>query len=99
MLSLPHSECMLSQGQPIFQVNASGPSKFAGMDINDRLVYQTIGEAGNKGIWNRDLRIKCNLPAATVEKILKQVSGDKCFEARLHTAYDMHTTTPLGSQF
>lgn len=31
-------------------------SKFAGLDVSARMVYQIIEKSGNKGIWTKDIR-------------------------------------------
>ena len=35
------------------------------------LLYQTIGNAGNTGIWTRDMKMKTNLPQAKIARHLK----------------------------
>jgi len=46
-------------------------------DNQEKVVYQIIAAAGNKGIWVRDIRFKSNLILAQVNKILKNLEGKK----------------------
>jgi len=46
-------------------------------DNQEKVVYQIIAAAGNKGIWVRDIRFKSNLLLAQVNKILKNLEGKK----------------------
>ncbi|KAJ8309487.1 hypothetical protein KUTeg_014361 [Tegillarca granosa] len=52
-----------------------------GGDNQEKLVYQIIKEAGNKGIWIRDIRFKCNLLLTQVNKILKNLESKKLIKA------------------
>ncbi|XP_054707428.1 DNA-directed RNA polymerase III subunit RPC6-like [Uloborus diversus] len=55
--------------------NSSG--KFKTEDVEEKLIYQIIENAGNKGIWIRDLRFSSNLPQTQVNKILKNLESKK----------------------
>ncbi|KAK1875867.1 DNA-directed RNA polymerase III subunit RPC6 [Dissostichus eleginoides] len=52
-----------------------------GSDNQEKLVYQVIEDAGNKGIWSRDIRFKSNLPLTEVNKILKNLESKKLIKA------------------
>lgn len=52
-----------------------------GADAEEKLVYQVIEEAGNKGIWTRNIRFKCNLLLTQVNKILKSLESKKLIKA------------------
>ncbi|XP_048735936.1 DNA-directed RNA polymerase III subunit RPC6-like [Ostrea edulis] len=52
-----------------------------GGDNQEKLVYQIIKDAGNKGIWIRDIRFKCNLLLTQVNKILKNLETKKLIKA------------------
>lgn len=56
-------------------------SKVKGFELEEKLVYQIIEEAGNKGIWIRDIRYKCNLQLTQVNKILKTLESKKLIKA------------------
>lgn len=56
-------------------------SLIKGGDNQEKLVYQIIKEAGNKGIWIRDIRFKCNLLLTQVNKILKNLESKKLIKA------------------
>eukprot|EP00047_Mylnosiga_fluctuans_P009349 m.10952 g.10952 ORF g.10952 m.10952 type:complete len:295 (+) comp2578_c0_seq2:58-942(+) len=74
-------ELLKSQkGAPMFRV-VVGENKFAGMSAEERLVYQIIQEAGNKGIWTRDIRFRTNLDVKLVNKILKTMESRKMVKA------------------
>lgn len=45
------------------------------------MVYQIIEEAGNKGIWIRDIRFKSNIQMTQVNKILKNLESKKLIKA------------------
>ncbi|CAB4027401.1 DNA-directed RNA polymerase III subunit RPC6 [Paramuricea clavata] len=56
-------------------------SKVKGFELEEKLVYQIIEEAGNKGIWIRDIRYKSNLQLTQVNKILKTLESKKLIKA------------------
>ncbi|XP_008254568.1 DNA-directed RNA polymerase III subunit RPC6 isoform X1 [Oryctolagus cuniculus] len=56
-------------------------SKMKGSDNQEKLVYQIIEDAGNKGIWSRDIRYKSNLPLTEINKILKNLESKKLIKA------------------
>lgn len=45
--------------------------KVKGLGAEDMLVYQVISQAGNVGIWTRDMKQRTNLPQGKITKILK----------------------------
>ncbi|XP_018045988.1 PREDICTED: probable DNA-directed RNA polymerase III subunit RPC6 [Atta colombica] len=54
------------------------PTKLAKCtDNEEKIVYKIIEEAGNKGIWIRDIKIKSNLMNKPLEKILKSLETNK----------------------
>ncbi|XP_002731250.1 DNA-directed RNA polymerase III subunit RPC6-like [Saccoglossus kowalevskii] len=56
-------------------------SKMKGSDNQEKLIYQIIEEAGNKGIWIRDIRYKSNLLMTQVSKILRNLESKKLIKA------------------
>ncbi|KAK3509962.1 hypothetical protein QTP70_023798 [Hemibagrus guttatus] len=56
-------------------------SKMKGSDNQEKLVYQIIEDAGNKGIWSREIRYKSNLPLTEINKILKNLESKKLIKA------------------
>jgi len=46
-------------------------------DNQEKVVYNIISAAGNKGIWSRDIRFKSNLLLPQVNKILKSLETKK----------------------
>ncbi|GAB1866150.1 DNA-directed RNA polymerase III subunit RPC6 [Camponotus japonicus] len=54
------------------------PTKIVkGADNEEKVVYKIIEEAGNKGIWTRDIRFKSNLMHTQLKKILKSLETKK----------------------
>lgn len=52
-----------------------------GADNEEKIVYTIIEEAGNKGIWIRDIRFKSNLMPTQLNKILKSLATKKFIKA------------------
>ena len=55
--------------------------KVKGGEMDEKLVYKLIEEAGNKGIWARDIRFKSNISLTQLNKILKALEGKKLVKA------------------
>ena len=79
---------LLNSGKiDLFKSNESGgllyriknPSKVAGIggDQEEYIVYKIIEEAGNKGTWIRDIRIKSNLVQIQLNKVIKTLINKK----------------------
>lgn len=52
-----------------------------GADNEEKVVYNLIEEAGNKGIWIRDIRIRSNLANTQLTKVLKNLESKKVIKA------------------
>lgn len=52
-----------------------------GADTEEKVVYGIIKEAGNKGIWMRDIRFKSNLLPTQLNKVLKSLENKKIIKA------------------
>lgn len=50
-------------------------------DDEERVVYDIIKTAGNKGIWSRDIRNASNLPMTQVTKVLKHLESKKIIKS------------------
>lgn len=48
-----------------------------GADAEEKVVYKIIEEAGNKGIWIRDIRFSSNLNMTQLNKVLKSLETKK----------------------
>eukprot|EP00128_Syssomonas_multiformis_P009618 Colp12_sorted_trinity150504_noHs@8704 len=48
-----------------------------GLQADEKLVYQIIQQAGNKGIWTKDLRTQASLQQTQMNKILKTMESKK----------------------
>jgi len=55
--------------------------KLKGGEVEERVVFKIIEEAGNKGIWLKDIRYKSNLNSTTLTKIIKALEGKKLIKA------------------
>ncbi|XP_025105084.1 DNA-directed RNA polymerase III subunit RPC6-like isoform X1 [Pomacea canaliculata] len=61
--------------------DTAGDNQLKGTDTQDKLVYQIIKEADNKGIWIRDIRSKSNLPLTQLNKVLKNLENKELIKA------------------
>ena len=52
-------------------------SKFAGLDVSARMVYQVIEKAENMGIWVKDIAYQTSLPKQSLNKIYKILESRK----------------------
>ncbi|KAI8424992.1 hypothetical protein MSG28_006888 [Choristoneura fumiferana] len=52
-----------------------------GADNEEKVVYNLIEEAGNKGIWIRDIRVRSNLANTQLTKVLKSLESKKVIKA------------------
>lgn len=73
-------------------------SKFAGLDVAARMVYQLIEKAGNKGIWTKDIRIQSNIQQQALNKIFKKLEDRRLIKPikavtakakKLYMVYDL----------
>jgi DNA-directed RNA polymerase III subunit RPC6 len=48
-------------------------AKYAGLDVQAKLVLQCIEKAGNRGIWTKDVRLQTNIQQQALTKIFKQL--------------------------
>ncbi|XP_064382241.1 DNA-directed RNA polymerase III subunit RPC6-like isoform X2 [Halichondria panicea] len=61
--------------------SSSSQSKTKGFEKEERLVYQIIEDSSNKGIWVRDIRIKCNLLQTQLMRILRSLESRKLIKS------------------
>ena len=52
-------------------------SKFVGLDVSSRMVYQVIEKAGNMGIWTKDIRTQTAIQQQALTKIFKALETRK----------------------
>lgn len=52
-----------------------------GADSEEKVVFKIIEEAGNKGIWIRDIRVKSNINVTQLNKVLKSLETKKIIKA------------------
>eukprot|EP00116_Pleurobrachia_bachei_P009088 sb/3469350/ len=68
----------------IYQLKAGGPTTSAstkGMGQEEKIVFKIIEEAGNKGIWVKDIRFKSNLQLTQLNKVLKVLESKKTIKS------------------
>lgn len=93
---------MMKEGDELVYKLASEEeaSKFAGLDISARMVYQIIEKSGNKGIWTKDIRIQSNIQQQALNKIFKQLENRqiikplKSVAAKAKKLYILYDLTP-----
>lgn len=51
--------------------------KYANMDTNEMIIYGHIKNAGNKGIWIKDLKQKSNIHTKNVQDAIKSLEKNK----------------------
>ncbi|XP_066034154.1 DNA-directed RNA polymerase III subunit RPC6 isoform X3 [Chamaea fasciata] len=82
LLSMGQLDLLRSSAGLLYRIKDSqNVSKMKGSDNQEKLVYQIIEDAGNKGIWSRDIRYKSNLPLTEINKILKNLESKKLIKA------------------
>lgn len=75
-------------------------SKFQGLDISARMVYQVIEKSGNMGIWTKDIRMQTNCNTQQLNKILKAletrqlIKPVKSVTAKAKKLYMLFNLTP-----
>ncbi|XP_049877701.1 probable DNA-directed RNA polymerase III subunit RPC6 [Pectinophora gossypiella] len=69
-------------GSLIYKLKAQASKQAVkGADNEEKVVYNLIEEAGNKGIWIRDIRIRSNLANTQLTKVLKSLESKKVIKA------------------
>ncbi|XP_054430088.1 DNA-directed RNA polymerase III subunit RPC6 isoform X4 [Pteronotus mesoamericanus] len=82
LLSMGQLDLLRSNTGLLYRIKDSqNAGKMKGSDNQEKLVYQIIEDAGNKGIWSRDIRYKSNLPLTEINKILKNLESKKLIKA------------------
>ncbi|KAM4021766.1 LOW QUALITY PROTEIN: DNA-directed RNA polymerase III subunit RPC6-like [Anomaloglossus baeobatrachus] len=81
LLSIGQLDLLRNGTGLLYRLKVQTASKMKGSDNQEKLVYQIIEDAGNKGIWSRDIRYKSNLPLTEINKILKNMESKKLIKA------------------
>lgn len=82
LLSKGKLEILKQKNQLLYRLkNTDSDSKCQGSDREEKVVYKVVEEAGNKGIWIRDIRIKSGLVLTALNKILKNLESKKLIKA------------------
>mmetsp|Transcript_2110 Transcript_2110/g.4429 ORF Transcript_2110/g.4429 Transcript_2110/m.4429 type:complete len:341 (-) Transcript_2110:1433-2455(-) len=75
-------------------------TKFKGLDISARMVYQVIEKAGNMGVWTKDIKKETNLQNQALNKIFKAletrrlIKQVKSINAKAKKLYMLYELTP-----
>ncbi|XP_066598183.1 DNA-directed RNA polymerase III subunit RPC6 isoform X2 [Prorops nasuta] len=82
LLSQGYFDLFKQGGSLLYRLKDPSKAKVAkGADNEEKIVYSIIEEAGNKGIWIRDIRFKSNLMLTQLNKILKSLETKKFIKA------------------
>ncbi|XP_071080597.1 DNA-directed RNA polymerase III subunit RPC6-like [Haliotis cracherodii] len=82
LLSTGRIDLLKSGSKLVYRLkDPEAANQVKGADHQEKLVYQIIKEAGNKGIWIRDIRYKSNLLMTQLNKILKNLESKKVIKA------------------
>ena len=67
-----------ANGELVYKLNQSSiTTSLKGADNEEKLIFKLIGDAGNKGIWNKDLHHLSKINITRLNKILKKMEGEK----------------------
>jgi DNA-directed RNA polymerase III subunit RPC6 len=77
LLSNNKIEILTKGDQLLYRVGQSDKGK----NDEERVVYSIIENAGNKGIWTKDIRFKCNISMLALNKVLKQMESKKLIKS------------------
>ena len=72
-------ELCVQGSQPLFRLKDHEKNK--GSDAEEKVVYSIIEDAGNKGIWLRDVRFKSNLNQKVLNKVIKSMESKKLIKS------------------
>ncbi|XP_067681256.1 DNA-directed RNA polymerase III subunit RPC6-like isoform X2 [Haliotis asinina] len=82
LLSTGRIDLLKSGSKLVYRLkDPDAANQVKGADHQEKLVYQIIKEAGNIGIWIRDIRYKSNLLMTQLNKILKNLESKKLIKA------------------
>lgn len=62
-------------------ISADDADLVAGLEGDEKIVYQCIKAADNKGIWTKDLKLRTSLHQTVITKVLKSLEGRKIIKA------------------
>lgn len=63
------------------QLGSGGSSGNSQTDMDEKLIYTLIKEAGNKGIWIRDISTKTNVKSVALNKALKSLETKRLIKS------------------
>eukprot|EP00877_Chromochloris_zofingiensis_P008185 jgi/Chrzof1/361/Cz01g13040.t1 len=66
---------LFQNGTDLVYKTAVKDVKTKGLNPEELLVYQVIKQAGNTGVWTKDMKIRTNLAQPQITKILKALEG------------------------
>lgn len=68
-------------GKLVYKLKDTSTKNCQGSDIEEKIVFEAVGRAGNNGVAPRDLKFQCNLPQPQITKILKSLESKKLVKA------------------
>ncbi|KOB57702.1 DNA-directed RNA polymerase III subunit RPC6 [Operophtera brumata] len=82
LLQQEHFDLFNQGGALIYRLKTqTSKQAVKGADNEEKVVYNLIEEAGDKGIWIRDIRVRSNLANTQLTKVLKSLEGKKVIKA------------------
>eukprot|EP00798_Chlamydomonas_sp_ICE-L_P004425 gene4425-14557_t len=63
------------------EVAVEEAAKFKGLNAEELMVYQVIKQAGNSGVWTKDMKFRTNLAQPHITKILKVLETRRLVKA------------------
>jgi len=70
-----------NEGGLLYRLKAASKASNVRGDQEEKIVFRIIEEAGNKGTWIRDIRIKSNLGQVQLNRVLKSLENKKHIKA------------------
>ncbi|CAD0203934.1 unnamed protein product [Chrysodeixis includens] len=82
LLQQEYFDLFNQNGVLIYRIKAqTSKQAVKGADNEEKVVFNLIEEAGNKGIWIRDIRVRSNLANTQLTKVLKNLESKKLIKA------------------
>lgn len=72
----------LPGGKLIYKVKVDfAPDGMRTADNEEKIIFRIIADAGNKGIWIRDIRSRSNLLPKQLDKVLRSLENGKVIKS------------------
>mmetsp|Transcript_6544 Transcript_6544/g.8502 ORF Transcript_6544/g.8502 Transcript_6544/m.8502 type:complete len:343 (-) Transcript_6544:263-1291(-) len=85
-------------------ISADLATKFNGLDVSARMVYQVVEKSGNMGVWTKDIKRETNIQNLALNKIfkalesrrlIKQVKSINAKSKKMYMLYDLEPSKEL----